>query len=95
MKQTFGKLNGAGITTAWVTKDDGTVIEYTSKEDIERACHEENEKKFSQTNNTPVMRGTLAEEIGFDGTSEVCKLILNGEYVPPPDTDVYTEAYLR
>ena len=95
MKRIFGKMNGQGITSACVTQEDGTVIEHTTKEDIERACHEENFKKFSQTNNTPAMMGQLADDIGYDGTSDVCQKILEGTYIPPPDTDEYTTAYLK
>ena len=88
-------MNGGGLTKVTVTQEDGTVIEYTEKEDIERACLEENRIKFSQTENSPVMTGVLAEEIGYDGTSDVCKRILEGTYIPPPNTDEYTAAYIK
>ena len=95
MQRIFGKTQGQGLTTACVTQDDGTVIKYTTKEEIERACHEENSKKFSQTNNTPAMIGPLTEDIGYDGTSNVCQQILNGVYISPQGTDAYTTAYLQ
>ena len=95
MKGAMGKLHGNGITTAQVTQNDGTIREYTTKEDIEQACLDENKKKFSQTNSTPLMMGSLADELGFDGTSEVCQQILDGVYIPPPDTDEYTKAYIK
>ena len=41
------------------------------------------------------MTGTLADDLGFDGTSEVCQQILDGVYIPPPGTDEYTCAYLK
>ena len=95
MKRVFGKINGGGLTHVTVTDADGTKHEYTEKDDIEEACHRENHAKFSQTNNTPPMMGTLAEELGFDGTSEACRDILCGNYIPPPGTDQYTVAYLE
>ena len=95
MKKVFGKIQGGGLTHVTVNQDDGSHLEYTRKEDIEHACLEENRKKFSQTNNTPAMIGQLADELGYDGTSEACKQILNGTYTTPPGTHEYTKAYIR
>ena len=95
MKRIFGKVNGGGLTSVTVTDDNGIVHEYTEKDDIEQACHNENRAKFSQTRNTPAMTGTLAADLGFDGTSEACKEILCGTYTPPPGTDAHTVTYLQ
>ena len=95
MRRLFGKMHGGGLTKVTVTQPDGTIIEHTEKEAIEQACHKENSIKFSQTEHTPTMAGILADEIGFDGTSEVCRQILDGTYIPPPGTNDYTKAYLQ
>ena len=95
MKRIFGKFKGNGLTQAVVTQTDGSVLEFNTKEEIELACHVENRKKFTQTNNTPAMHGPLAEELGYDGTSAVCQQILEGTYIPPLGTNEYTIAYLE
>ena len=80
----MGKFKGNGLTQAVVTQNDSSILEFNTKEEIEIACHEENRKKFTQTNDTPVMYGVLEKDIGYDGTSEACKQILDGTYIPPP-----------
>ena len=42
MKRILGKLNGHGLTQAIVTQEDGSILDFTAKEDIEQACLEEN-----------------------------------------------------
>ena len=65
MKRFLGELKGNGLTKAMVTEEDGTIIEFNTKESIEMRCHAENKKKFSQTNHTPAIQGKLVEELGF------------------------------
>ena len=70
----MGKLQ-CGLTKASVQEGDN-VKELTQKTEIEDACHQENHQKYSQTNDTPLMQGQLATEIGFIGTSPACRAIL-------------------
>ena len=93
LRRAMGKVQH-GLTQIEVTDGDGT-REVTDKIGIENACHIENNSKYSQTNNTPMMRGQLAAEIGFIGTSPACRDILAGTYNPPPGTDQYTTEYLK
>ena len=37
----------------------GEIIYMTYKEEIKRACNSENASKFTQTNDTPAMKGNL------------------------------------
>ena len=76
MKEVFEKIQGGRLTHVTVIQEDGSSLKYTSKDDIEQACLEENCKKFSQTSNTPAMIGQLADELGYDQTSEACKQIV-------------------
>ena len=39
------KIYGGGLTKVSVRQEDGSIIEYTSKDEIENACHEENREK--------------------------------------------------
>ena len=59
-------------------KQDTKWIELTDKTIIEEAIHNENRVKFSQTNNTPVMKELLVLELLFLGDNQTGKDILNG-----------------
>ena len=54
----LGKTNGGDLSKVLVLQN-GEWQELTRKEDIERACHEENRVKFCQTNNTLAMQELL------------------------------------
>ena len=64
--------------------------EVVDKIGIEEACHDANNEKFHQTQDTPPMTGDLAFDLGFIGVSPACHQILQGTYHPPPTTDQYT-----
>lgn len=93
LRRALGKLS-KGLTTA-TTGDEQNPQELSTKDNIEQACHDENFNKYTQTNSTPTMRGQLAAEIGFIGTSPACQEILAGTYTPPPGTNQYTTEYLK
>ena len=67
----------------------------TDNKYVEDACHGENKRKLSKTSNTPLVHGQIAQEIGLYSTSDSCLKILQGYYNAPPDTDDYTNAYLK
>ena len=75
MKGILGKTISGGLTKVLVERN-GEIIELTDKEEIERACHSENDSKFTQTNDTPAMKGRLAEELGFLGTFVACDQLI-------------------
>ena len=45
IKYALSTLNLSGVITVKEPQQDGTTIEYTDKEDVERACMRENERK--------------------------------------------------
>ena len=51
-----------------------------------------NRRKTSQTSNTPLMHGRIAQEIGFYGTSDIFLKMLHGHYTDPPEIYDYTTA---
>jgi len=55
MRRVLGTTVEGGLLKVTVIRA-GETIELTKKEDIGRACHEENRAKFCQTNNTPAMQ---------------------------------------
>ena len=95
IKATLGKLTNGSVTKVDVEQDDGRVIEETTKEGIERACMEENEKKYRQTQATPCMQEPLLSELGYLGITASCDQILEGTYQPPPGINQYTRELLQ
>lgn len=93
LRRAMGKLH-SGLTGVQVLTAQGPK-DITDKEGIENACHDENRSKYSQTSSTPMVRGQLGQELGFDGTSLACQAILAGQYQPPSGTDEYTTEYLK
>ena len=95
IKATLGKLSSGSVTKVDVQTAEGRVEEVTTKEGIERACMEENEKKYRQTQNTPCMKEPLLNDLGYLGTTEECEQILRGTYQPPQGTNKYTRELLQ
>ena len=94
IKFALGTLTRSGVTSVKEPQPDGTVTEYTSKEEVEQACMRENERKYTQTENTPCLRDPLLQEIGLTGDSDACDRILRGTYIPPPGTSPYVREFL-
>jgi hypothetical protein len=78
-----------------VPDEHGNMVEYSSKEDIERACLHENEGRLRQANDTPFMRSPLVDEFGYLGIGENARAVLAGEYTPPPNVDKYAAMLLH
>ena len=69
--------------------------EINKNKDMEYAYHGNNIRKLSQISNNPFIHGQIAHAIGFNGTSRIFLKILQGHSNDPPDTDDYTNAYLK
>ena len=55
----------------------------------------ENHDKYLQTSNTPFMKGQLQRDMGYDGLTSAGEEILNGTYIPPPETGRYTKEFIQ
>ncbi len=95
IKYTLNKIHGGGVSRVEMKQDDGATKVLTQKVEIEKACMEENEKKYMQTSNTPCMTGQLQKDLGYDGLTPAGEAILKGTYEPPPDTGQYTRELLQ
>ena len=62
---------------------------------MEDDCHDENSRKFSKKYNIPLMHGQLSQEIGLEGTYNICLKILQRHYNAPPYIDEYTTTDLK
>ena len=94
MKSILGE-NIQGRLLKVLEKRNREIVELTKKEDIKIACHKENRRKFTQTNNTLAISGRLAQELEYLETSLACNRILNRIYLPPAETNQYTKDLLE
>jgi hypothetical protein len=90
IKYTLHKFQKSGITKVEVETATGSINEITTKTGIERACMQENKKKFQQTSETPCMQEPLRSLLGAVGDTQSCQEIMEGTFVPPPQTPAYT-----
>ena len=95
MRAALGKTIKGGIKRVEIISEDGTTMEIITKDGIEKACLEENEQKYCQTQQTPCMTNPLCQLLGLYGNSEFCENILNGTFHPPPHMNVYTTEFLQ
>lgn len=95
MKPALGKQVKGGIKRVETQNDDGTVNEIISKNDIERTCLIENNRKYRQTQTTPCMSHPLRQQLGLFGNSDLAASILEGTFEPHPRMSQYTIEFLQ
>jgi hypothetical protein len=66
--------------------EDGVVVEYTEKEEIEQVVREMTQDRFTLAASSPLCNGLLGEELGYIADTEVAREILEGTFVPPEGT---------
>ena len=83
IRHTEGKIRG-GCTSKVITKIDGIDVELTDKEDIEKLCAKENERKYHQTEtgNIESLTQELIQDLGHHGEGPQIQSVLQGIYVP-------------
>jgi hypothetical protein len=62
---------------------------------MERACFEENEARFSQTDGTLPMNAPTLDDLGYLGDTNLVEEILIDNYVAPPDKDPYMQELIQ
>jgi hypothetical protein len=95
VKRMLGKLGNSRVTKLFYTDDDGTRVQCDTQLSMELACFEENETRFSQSEQTPPMLPPTLDELGILGDTDAIEEILAGNYVPPSDTDQYMAELLE
>ena len=95
VRYTLNKIQGGGITRVEVPRGNNKIEVVTTKEDIEKECMIENEKKYCQTTNTPCMQGQLVQDLGYDALTKAGSEILEGTYQCPQNTDQYTQELIQ
>ena len=90
-----GKIKGASTSKITIQSEEG-MTEYTSKEDIERLCAKENERKWHQCEDggSQLLLPPFINDLGHYGEGPRIEGVLNGTYVPPASSSPETTAYL-
>ena len=94
IRYTLHKLEPSAVNSVEVDSPEGS-IELTSKSSIERACLEENFKKYTQTSQTTCMQEPFRSLLGSTGHSEFGQSILKGSADVPSDTPIYAQEFLQ
>lgn len=68
---------------------DGDLVEFTDRDQIERALCDENARRFNQANDTPFMTEPLFNQIGRLGVGAGSSAILDGTFRIPEGTDFW------
>ena len=75
-----------GLNRAVAPNALGQWVEVNTKETLEEALKEENSRRFTQANDTPLMRGKLYDELSILPSHEITSALLDGSYLAPNDT---------
>jgi len=79
-----------------ITNTDGSLSELTSKDDVEKAIIECNERKYHQTEGgSQLLEPFLTRDIGTFGDGPRVTDILDGTYIPPPLSTDATISFLQ
>ncbi len=85
-----GKLRHGSVTSVVApSSTDGAWMEVSDKEGMEKACLDENQRRFRQANDTPFMVEPLRSAIGDLGIGAAADAVLAGNFCPPALTDPY------
>lgn len=83
------------ISTLESTQPDGTIVECLSRLEIEDACVQEGQRRFTQAEHTPFLQGSLLQDFGFNAASVPTQAVLRGDYVPHEDVSHYTRLFIK
>ena len=77
-------------------ESDGSHTDITDQKGIEELLAETHKQKYSQCEDTPMMKSPLHEEFGYLGVDRpTADEVLDGRYQPPPGTNEYAEKLLQ
>ena len=94
IKRMQGKLQRNATIQIYVNDANGRRL-VTDKTEMEEACMEENDARFSQSESTPPMTSPLLTDLGYLADTPEAQAILQGTYTPPPETDQYAALFLK
>ena len=95
VKYARGKLKSGGLTMVLTPGDTAEEwTECTTKDAIEIACLQENERRFTQATDTPFYQPTVVDTVGWLGLGPGADHILAGTYEAPHDLDAQAQQFI-
>jgi hypothetical protein len=95
MNYALGKPQGGACFKVQVEKEDGTIDEFTDKDDLHQAIWDNiHRKRFILAEDAPLCSGPLCGQFGYNAVSLTARSILNGTYSYPPDFHKATKEIL-
>ena len=94
MSGTFKKTKMQRLDSVEVFHN-GEWVEVTQPTNLTEAIRQENNRKYSSTNNTPLMEKSYHESLGYLGELVGANDVLNGTYAFPPHADRYERDMLQ
>ena len=94
VKHTRNKLYCPPTTQVFITKHNQRRM-VTSKDEIEHVCINENDARFNQSSDTPLMQAPMSDLLGYLANTNTADQILQGTFQPPENVDSYTKEVLQ
>ena len=94
IRQVMKPVEMMSINTVEYTTETGATIECVSRDTIEQACMTEGQRRFSQAQETPFLQGSLLQQLGYNEKSEAARTILQGNFQPEEDINLYTRQFI-
>ena len=94
VKQMRNKLYRPPTTQVFVTEHNQRQM-VTSKEEIEHISINENDARFSQSSDTPLMQPPMSDLLGYLANTSTADQINQGTFQPPESVDPYTKKMLK
>ena len=83
------------ISTVEITSEDGRTVECLSREEIEQACVDEGQRRFTQAKHTPFLQGSLLQAFGYNAKDQATEEVLNGSFTPGNDVPGHTKTFIQ
>jgi len=94
IRQVLGKKERTSISIVEYTNDSNQIVQCLTQAEIEQACQQEGQRRFSQTEGTPFLTGSLLRDRGYTATQHTVDQILTGTYQCDVDVDYFTQRFI-
>ena len=82
------------LHTVEYTTADASTVECVEQREVESACQDEGQRRFSQAETTPFLTGSLHQDLGYLANQQAADRILMGQYQCDIDVDKYTKLFI-
>ncbi len=78
-------------TTIQLEIPEGAIMEHSTQATVEQTIFSEvHEKSYTLAGEVPICNGEHFQDFGYTANTPASRAVLNGTYVPPPDSDTIT-----